>query len=165
MRRWLTVLLVVVMLLLCSLSCYAAFGGDNYVWVSEDLNGEYSKIGYFRQDQMFTKISAANSKNNNYFDLALGNKIVSFENDGGLYGELGVNSSNGKLDFFFGAGFIYQSANSEVIALGGPKYYIVNQKMVFEANAFIKILPPITLHLGYDNNSNNLFVGIGLRYQ
>ncbi len=165
MKSGLTVIAAIVFVLLGSISCQAAFGGDNYIWVSEDINGEYSKIGYFRQDEMFTKISAASSEDNNYFDLALGNKIVSFENGGGLYGELGVNSANGKLDLLFGAGFIYQSYDSSIIIILGPKYYIANQKLVAEGNAYIKILSPITLHLGYDNYSERIFVGIGIYYQ
>jgi hypothetical protein len=165
MRVGLIILLAVILVLLGSVSCLAAFGGDNYIWVSEDLKGEYSKIGYFRQDQMFTKISSTSSTGNNYFDLSLGNKIMSFENYGGLYGELGVNSGNGKLDLFFGAGYMYQSSDSGIILLAGAKYYVFNQKFGAEANAYIRVLGPVTFHMGYDNNSNNFFVGIGVRYE
>ncbi len=164
MKLWLTILLAVILIFSGSAVCMAAFGGDNYIWVSEDLNGNYSKIGYFRQDQMFTKISSTSSAANNYFDLSLGNKIMSFQNYGGLYGELGVNSGNGRLDLFFGAGYTYQSSNSDVIVLAGPKYYVFTQRFLAEANAYIKIIGPITFHIGYDTVSNNLFVGIGIKY-
>jgi hypothetical protein len=165
MKVWLSILLIFTLIFLGSVSCLAAFGGDNFIWVSEDLKGEYSKIGYFRQDQMFTKISATSSTGNNYFDLSLGNKIMSFENYGGLYGELGVNSGNGKLDLFFGAGYIYQSSDSKIIFLAGPKYYVFNRKFVAEANAYLKIMGPVILHAGYDSNSNNIFIGIGVKYK
>ncbi|HEX7715074.1 MAG TPA: hypothetical protein VF531_13755 [Bacillota bacterium] len=156
----------VVLTFLVSVTAYASIGGDNYVWVSEDLKGEYSKIGYFRQDQMFTKIISTNSKDNvNSFDLSIGNRMISFDNSSGLYGELGVNSGSSKLNLFFGAGYTYQSSDSDVTVMIGPKYYIQDQKLVTEAQAFVRILPPLVLSLGYDDNSKAIFVGAGLRFE
>lgn len=156
--------LVTIFILAGSIPCLASTG-DTYIWVSEDLNGVYNKIGYFMQEERFTKIEASDSPTLNYFDMSFGYKIISFENAGGLYGELGVDSTNGKLNLLFGAGFIYESPGSTVLILAGPKYYVQDRKVITEGEIFIKIIDPLILNAGYDTNSNSLYVGVGLKFQ
>jgi hypothetical protein len=97
--------------------------------------------------------------------MSFGYKIITFEHSGGLYGELGVDSTNGKLNLLFGAGFIYESPGSTFLILAGPKYYIQAQKVITEGEIFIKIIDPVILNAGYDTNSNSLYVGVGLKFQ
>lgn len=156
--------LVTIFILAGSIPCWASTG-DTYIWVSEDLNGAYNKIGYFQQEERFTKIVASDSTALNYFDMTFGYQIISFENVGGLYGELGVNSTNGKLNLLFGAGFIYESPSSTFLILVGPKYYVQDQKVLTEGQLFIKIIDPVILNAGYDTNSNSFYIGVGLKFQ
>ncbi|HEX3044682.1 MAG TPA: hypothetical protein VHY08_07990 [Bacillota bacterium] len=153
------------LLLLALIPC-VAFGEENIVWVSEDLRGEASKIGYFNQDdRMFTKIISTNSFNLNSFDMSFGNYIISFEEFGGLYGELGVNSGVTVLNLFFGGGYMYRSPGGDIHLLGGVKYYLQDQALKVEAIGFVKIFGPLILNVGYDDSSNRLFGGVGLTFQ
>jgi len=153
--------LTIALILVNSVSCWAA--GDTYVWVSEDQTGTINKIGYFQQEERFTKIIATSSETSNYFDMSFGDKIISFENAGGLYGELGANSTNSKLNLLFGAGYIYE--NNKLLILAGSKYYMGDQKVITEGQIFIKIVNPVILNVGYDTNSNSVFIGVGIKFQ
>lgn len=164
MKLRVMLLFIAVFMLAGSMPCLASTG-DTYVWVSEDLNGIYNKIGYFQQEERFTKIVASDSTTINYFDMTFGYKIISFESLGGLYGELGVNSTNGKLNLLFGAGFIYESPGSNIFLIVGPKYYLQEQKFITEGQIFIKIIDPVILNAGYDTNSNSFYIGVGLKFQ
>jgi hypothetical protein len=164
MKLRVTILLAIILVLAGSMPCWASTG-DTYVWVSEDLDGAYNKIGYFQMEERFTKIVASDSTTLNYFDMSFGYKIISFENAGGLYGELGVDSTNGKLNLLFGAGFIYESPASTFLILVGPKYYVQDQKLNTEGQIFIKIINPVIVNAGYDTNSNSVYVGVGLKFR
>lgn len=163
MRLWAIFCFVTVLILVGSIPSMASTG-DTYIWVSQDLNGTYNKIGYFQPEERFTKIVASDSVAQNYFDMTFGYQIISFESTGGLYGELGVNSSNGKLNLLFGAGFIYESPGSTFLVLLGSKYYTLDQKFITDGQIFIKIIDPVILNAGYDTNSNSFYVGVGLKF-
>jgi len=164
MKLWVVFLLVTVMIVAGSVPCLAS-AGDTYIWVSQDLNGVFNKIGYFRYEERFTKIVASDSPAVNYFDMSFGYRIMAFENAGGLYGELGVNSTNGKLNLLFGAGFIYESPGSNFIIVGGPKYYVQDQKFITDGQIFIKIIDPVIINAGYDTNSDSFYIGVGLKFR
>ncbi|MCL6590791.1 MAG: hypothetical protein K6U80_12650 [Firmicutes bacterium] len=156
---------LVSLLLLALIPC-GAFGEENFVWVSEDLRGEASKIGYFNQDdRMFTKIISTHNGGFNSFDMSFGNQIISFDNFGGLYGELGVNSGVAVLNLFFGGGYMYRSPGGDIRIIGGAKYYLQDQKLMVEAIGLVKIFGPLALNAGYDDSSNRLFAGVGLAFQ
>lgn len=165
MKSWIIILPIIALLttliLLNSVSCRAATG-DTYVWVSEDQNGTENKIGYFQEEERFTKIIATSSTTSNFFDMSFGEKIISFENAGGLYGELGADSANGKLNLLFGAGYMYE--NTKLLILAGPKYYTQVQKVFTEGQIFLKIFDPVILNVGYDTNSNSVFIGVGIKF-
>ncbi len=164
MKLRVIVFLTAIFILVSTIPCWASTG-DTYIWVSEDLNGVYNKIGYFQQEERFTKIVASDSTALNYFDMSFGYQIITFENVGGLYGELGVNSTNGNLNLLFGAGFIYESPGSTFLILVGPKYYVQEKKVITEGQIYVKIIDPVILNAGYDTNSNSFYVGVGLKFR
>lgn len=152
-------------LLLAFVPC-VTLGEENFIWVSEDLQGTASKIGYFNQDdRMFTKIISTHTGTLNSFDMSFGNQIISFDNFGGLYGELGVNSGVAVLNLFFGGGYMYQSPGGDIRIFGGVKYYLYEQRLMVEGVGLVKIFGPLVLNLGFDDNSNRLFAGVGLAFQ
>jgi hypothetical protein len=167
MKIFLMVLVLITFLVMLSLPCLALVGGENYVWVSEDLGVNYSKIGYFHQEQKFIKVTSETSRGGlrSSFDLSFGSDILSFEDSSGLYGEVGVNSST-MFNLMFGTGFKYATPNANLMLTIGAKCYLQQKKFVYEALAFIRILPPLVLNLSYDDlNGSKLFVGLGLKFE
>lgn len=153
-------------LMLLSFIPTLTLGEENFIWVSEDLYGEASKIGYFDQDdRMFTKIISTHSDTLNFFDMSFGNQIISFDNFGGLYGELGINSGVAVLNLFFGGGYMYRSPGGDIRIMGGLKYYLYEQKVLVETIGFVKIFGPLVFNVGFDDNSNRFFAGVGLAFQ
>ena len=171
MKFLLTAIVMLFLPFLLSAPSLAFTGGENYIWVSEDLGVSYSKIGYLHQDQKFIKVTSetTNGGLRSSFDLSFGSDILSFGDSlrarSGLYGEVGVNSSSG-LSFLFGTGIKYISSASNFMLSAGTKYYIREKRLVYDAMAFIRVLPPLTLNFGYDDlYRSKIFIGLGLQFK
>jgi hypothetical protein len=167
MKSFLMGLLLLFSLLLFTSPCFAVISGENYVWLSEDLSVKYTKIGYLHKEQKFVKAISENLKSGvgSSFDLSFGSDILSFGQNSGLYGEIGINNGL-KFNLFFGAGINYSALNSNFLLMCGTKYNIQEMKLVYDALVFFHVLPPFVLNLSYDNlNGHTVFVGAGLKFE
>lgn len=149
--------------LVVSLATTALGAWENTVWLGTDIAQNGREMGYRHLDDVTTKIVSSQVQGVFRSEIQIGSTLVDFENNTGLYAAVGA-SVNGRLDFLFGAGFIYSSYYSPFLLSGGVKCLVPSKLVVYEVEAFYQILPPLLVHLGYSSEGNALFLGLGLSY-
>lgn len=163
-KKFLTFLAVVVFSLSMTASALAYTDWENCVWISMDLDQQYKKMGFFRQDEVVTRITSEFGVGNTAsFDITIGNTIIEFSPSSGLYGQLGINSRE-KINLLFGGGYIYQNPRSDFRFTVGARYYIMDQVLTQELEIFYRFFTPFILNLSYDDYSKALFIGLGITF-
>ena len=136
----------------------------NCVWISTDLELEARKMGYIHRGEIMTKVVSEMAGNSHAFDISLGNTIISFDRKSGLYGELGA-SIRESVGLHFGGGFIHFNQSTGLLLTIGTRYSFQEQKLVNGIECFYQILSPLVLQLSYDDNSKNIYLGLGISFQ
>ncbi|HEY8345236.1 MAG TPA: hypothetical protein VIL66_08630 [Bacillota bacterium] len=161
----LSILTVLFLIIITAAPGLSYIGWENCVWLSVNQNQEYHRMGYFHQDDIFTKIFSEYKKGGTpSFDISLSNTIMEFERHSGLYGEIGLNSRDG-LNLLIGGGYTYVDQRADFFLTLGPKYYIQDEILVVGVEAFYRILPPFVINLAYDDHAEAIFIGLGLAYR
>ncbi|HHW12909.1 MAG TPA: hypothetical protein GXX33_07915 [Firmicutes bacterium] len=161
MRLLTTIILAIGLVVALATTALGAW--ENTVWLGTDIAQNGREMGYRHLDDVTTKIVSSQVQGVFRSEIQIGSTLVDFENNTGLYAAVGA-SVNGRLDFLFGAGFIYSSYYSPFLLSGGVKCLVPSKLVVYEVEAFYQILPPLLIHLGYSSEGNALFLGLGLSY-
>src|SRR5690554_1740614 len=121
-------------------------------------------MGYFHRGEIMTKIVSEWAGASHAFDISLSNAIVNFDRRSGLYGELGANIRDG-VGLHFGGGFIHSNQATGFLLTVGTKYCFQDGELVNGVECFFRILQPLVLQLSYDDNSKNIYLGLGVSFQ
>jgi len=156
-------LMVLTVFLVLIMATVAQGAWENTVWLGTDLGQTGREMGYRHDADVATKIISSQVNGVFVSEIQVGSTLVDFDNDSGLYAMVGASIDN-KLDFLFGAGFNYYNRYSPFLLSGGVKCLVPSQRIIYEVEAFYQILPPILIHLGYDNHADTIFLGLGLSY-
>lgn len=163
MKSLISILVVIILIGMISWPSYAEAGWENCIWLSQEIGGDGKRTGFIHNDRFMIKNVSEVLEDGGYsFDISISNTLVSFDRNSGLYGELGVQTSN-DFNLLFGGGFIYESP--KLLITLGSKYIIQAQTLNTEAEVLIAVLSPLMVDLSYDFNAKVFFVGLGVAFQ
>lgn len=161
MKRLITALLTLLLVVTAGTVAHGAW--ENTVWLGIDLSQSGREMGYRHQDDVSTKILSNQVNGVFTSEIQISSTLVDFNNNTGLYAAVGA-SIDDRLDFLFGAGFIYNHRYSPFLFNAGVKCLVPSKVVDYELEAYYQILPPLLVHLGYSSHNNTLFLGLGLSY-